>query len=106
MSLDPDLAELVDALVADAIDTLPEPVLRRLEEVPVVLLDEPDPRMASDVGLDLSVARDELCGLHSGIALTARTIEETAAPDVIHLFRRGLLLRADDLAAERPTAAF
>lgn len=106
MSIDPDLSQLVDELVAEAIEDLPGPILARLEEVPVVLLDEPDARMAGDVGLEHAVACDELCGLHTGVALTERSIEHTVVPDVIHLFRRGLLLRADELSEGRPDAEF
>lgn len=83
-----------DALVAEIIDALPEALQRLIEEVPVVVLDEPTPDMLRDLGIDPadSASLDEICGLHSGHMLTEQSIEATDhEPETIHLFRRGIL---------------
>ncbi|MBL9030669.1 MAG: metallopeptidase family protein [Phycisphaerae bacterium] len=88
------LRDRFDRLVEDAIEALPPHVRELLDECPVVVLDEPDARMLKDLGIDPAdtVARDELCGLHTGIAGTERGIEQSGdLPPVIHLFRRGIV---------------
>lgn len=91
--------KLVDAAVRRAIDDLPDHLLELIEEVPIVLIDHPTPEMLTDLGIDPSDpdALDEICGLHTGIALTESSVEHSAElPTVIHLFRRGLLGMALD----------
>lgn len=85
-----------DALVEDALAALPPRVRPLLDEVPLVVLDEPTPEMLRDLGIDPADADalDELCGLHSGTAITERSIEHPELPDVIHLFRRGIVALA------------
>ncbi|GAB5495324.1 MAG: metallopeptidase family protein [Phycisphaerales bacterium] len=86
-------AELVSNSVAAAINRLPEYLLRLIEEVPVVLLDEPTDQMLIDLGIDHADpdAKREICGLHTGVPITEESIESpTELPSVIHLFRRGL----------------
>jgi predicted Zn-dependent protease with MMP-like domain len=86
--------ERFDALVDDAVAALPPRVRALLDEVPVVVLDEPTPEMLRDVGIEPSEtgALDELCGLHTGIALTERSVEHSGEmPTMVHLFRRGII---------------
>lgn len=86
------LQQRFDRLVEDAIDELPPRVRSLLDEVPVVVLDQPDDTMLKDLGLAGDpAAPDELCGLHTGTALTERTVERPDLPTVIHLFRRGIV---------------
>lgn len=82
-----------DALVEDAIAELPPRVAALLDEVPLVVLDEPDAAMLKDLGIDAAdgSAAEEICGLHTGTALTERTVEHPDLPTVIHLFRRGII---------------
>jgi predicted Zn-dependent protease with MMP-like domain len=82
-----------DALVEDAIAELPPRVAALLDEVPLVVLDEPDAAMLRDLGIDPADegAPEEICGLHTGTALTERTVEHPDLPTVIHLFRRGII---------------
>jgi predicted Zn-dependent protease with MMP-like domain len=83
-----------DALVADAIEALPPGLRDLIDETPVVVLDRPDARMLRDLGIPASDA-DELCGLHTGTAITERGVEEHARmPTEIHLFRRGIIAQA------------
>jgi predicted Zn-dependent protease with MMP-like domain len=82
-----------DALVEDAIGALPARYKRVLDELPVVVLDEPTGPMLKDLGIDPGDAQalDEICGLHTGTAITERSVEHPDLPTVIHLFRRGIV---------------
>lgn len=75
-----------DRLLEDIIAGLPDHIRRLLEEVPVIVEDEPDPGLIEDMGMT-----DEefmLCGLHWGVALTERSVESPPElPDQIMLFR-------------------
>lgn len=96
--------ERFDALVQDVIEGLPPQVRRALDIISVVVLDRPTPDLLA--GIDDPEARDDpdsLCGLHSGHAVTERSIEQSAElPSQIHLFRIGIV----DLAGgwEEPDA--
>jgi len=79
-----------DALFEAVLEAMPAAVHALLEEAPVVLDDAPSAKLARELGLD----RDEeaLCGLHSGIPLTERSVNDSGQlPDVIHLFREGII---------------
>ncbi len=89
--------ERFDLLVEDAIEELPPRVRALLDEVPVVVLDEPEPAMLRDLGIDPmdAEALDDMCGLHTGTMLTERSVEHHAdLPTVVHLFRRGIVALA------------
>lgn len=80
-----------DALVEDAIEGLPAHLRTLLDEVPVVVLDQPTPEMLRDLGAKSSDV-DGICGLHTGTAITERGMERHGElPTVIHLFRRGIV---------------
>lgn len=86
--------ERFDALVKDAIDALPPHLRRLVDEVPVVVMAQPTPDMLKELGIDPgdAAALDELCGLHTGTAMTERSVEQSAdLPTVVHLFRRGIV---------------
>ncbi len=83
-----------DALVDEAVGELPEGVLAVLDETPLVVLDEPTPEILRSVGIDPSEsgAGASLFGLHSGIAITERSVTHSGElPSQIHIFRRGLV---------------
>ncbi|MBL8763697.1 MAG: metallopeptidase family protein [Phycisphaerae bacterium] len=89
--------ERFDALLEDAIDSLPHKVRELLEEIPVIVLDEPTAEMKRDLARDGTIAAepgadDDLMGLHSGTALTERSVEHSAElPSQIHIFREGIV---------------
>jgi len=92
-----------DELVEEAIESLPDHIRALLDEVPLVVEDRPSEKLMRELreeGLiepevtDEELAED-LCGLHTGIALTERSVEEGALlPDEIMLFREGIISMA------------
>ena len=83
-----------DALMDDAVESLPRKVRALLDEIAVVVLDEPTGEMLRDLEIEAGdeEALDELCGLHTGTALTERSVEHHAdLPTTIHIFRRGIV---------------
>lgn len=73
-------------MLEDILDELPDQLHALLEEVPLIVEDEPGPALLREMELD---PRDTLlCGLHWGVALTDRSVEHTARmPDRMMLFR-------------------
>lgn len=89
-----------DALVDEALATIPMPFAAALDEVAIVIADEPSPdqRRTSDIPAD-----ESLYGLYEGVARTEYGSDWIAVPNTITLFR--LPLEADypdpdDLADE------
>jgi predicted Zn-dependent protease with MMP-like domain len=79
-----------EALVEEALDGIPEPFRARLENVDVVIEDQPAPSLLRSMGMDPK--RDTLFGLYDGVPLTER--EATygmALPDRITIFYRPLV---------------
>lgn len=86
-----------DRLLEEVIEDLPEGIARLLDEVPVIALDRPTPQMLRDLGIDPSdeTEASSLCGLHTGVANTERSVERSAElPSEIHLFREGIIALA------------
>lgn len=84
--------ERFDQLFEQVFDALPEQLHAMLEETPVVLEDHPSPELMQQLGLDPE--QDNLCGLHSGFPLTERSVAHTQVPDVVTLYREGILEEA------------
>jgi len=88
--------DVIEAIVVDALDKLPDPFRERLGSVAIVIEDEPSAAQLSSVG-----ARG-LFGLYQGIPRTTYGADQVAVPSKITLFR-GPLTRAyrtpDRLAA-------
>lgn len=93
-----DERERFDALLEEVIESLPRGIGRLLDEISVVVLDEPTEKMARELEEEGVIAEGEageLCGLHTGTALTERSVDDQARlPDQIHLFRRGIIATA------------
>lgn len=78
------------ALVADAIDELPERFARRLSNVEVLVDDEPSAELLEDLGL--RDRHDTLFGLYEGIPLGERPGDDMfTLPDRITLYYRPLV---------------
>jgi len=71
---------------------LPPRVQQLLEEVPLHVEDYPPPEVLAEFGM---THRDELCGLHSGVPLNQRSIDQPwRLPDVVTIYREGILAAA------------
>ena len=89
-----------EALVAGALDSIPEPFASALDEVAIVIADEPsaDQRRENDVGPD-----ETLYGLYEGVPRTEWGADWATEPNRITLFRLPLeedFADPDDLADE------
>lgn len=93
----PDERRLFDKLFDQVVAELPGEVRRLFHEVPVVVEDHPSADVMAEFGAQHI---DELCGLHSGVPLTERSVAEGQAaplPDAIYIFREGIVtLSLDD----------
>ncbi len=80
-----------DRLVDEVIENLPDALQALVDEVPIIVLDRPTPAIAKSLGMTEDEAR-ELCGLHSGIAMTERSVEHSGVlPTDVHIFREGIV---------------
>ena len=79
-----------ETLVREALDDLPDTFVQRLENVEIVIEDEPDPQLLRGLGLD--PRRDTLFGLYQGVPLHLRGMSYTGVlPDKISIFYVPLL---------------
>lgn len=85
--------EEFEALVEQALDGLPEQFADLLDNVAVVVEEEPDLDDLEALGLDPEV--DELFGLYQGVPQTERDSFYSALPDVVEIYR-GPILRSCD----------
>ena len=75
------------------IDALPDHIAALLDEVPVIVQDRPSLDQLRDLNID-PADEDEvlsLCGLHTGVANTERSVDTPDMPSDIHLFRDGIV---------------
>jgi predicted Zn-dependent protease with MMP-like domain len=75
-------------LVAEALELLPDEFGRELDNVTVVIEDEPEAEDLVAAGLD---PEDDLFGLYQGIPLTERDSLYSALPDRISIYRLPIL---------------
>lgn len=82
-----------ERLVADALDGLPDAILRMLDNVAVVVADEPMPHQVQRIPL---AADEVLLGFYEGIPLTERTSGYGAVlPDKVTIFQRAIEAECD-----------
>jgi len=86
-----------EIVVRETIERLPERFRHALENVAVVVKEEPDPDDLED--LDVDADTDELFGLYQGVPLTERGGSYTGLPDTIEIYR-GPILRSFDTREE------
>ena len=71
-------------LVAEALDSLPKAIQPYLDNVAVVVEDEPADELLLDLGLDPE--QDTLFGLYTGTPVDQRGASHTASPDHIAIY--------------------
>lgn len=74
-------------LVARALEAVPQPFARALDEVAIVVEDRPSPELRRSMGLR---PQDDLYGLFEGVARTEWGADWAAFPNKITLFRVAL----------------
>ncbi len=86
--------ERFDALLEEIIEELPRRIRDLLDDVPVIVDDRPSRAILLDLGIPEADHAEEtklICGLHTGIAITERSVEDHPdVPEHIHLFRVGI----------------
>lgn len=89
-----------DLLLEEVIDALPPRVRELIDEISLVVMDRPTPAMLEELRRDGLLLNEDgtesdgsdLCGLHTGMGLIDRSIEDTGVlPDQVHLFREGIV---------------
>ena len=79
-----------DDVLDRVVGELPSDLRALLDEVPLIVEDEPAGSLMRE--LDLDPRTTELCGLHSGVPLTHRSVEHSyRLPDRMMLFRGPIL---------------
>lgn len=91
--------ERFDELFEEALEGLPPGIAALLDEIPVIVDDRPEPKLLEELarewGEEEPVSPDGLAGLHTGIALTERSVEHgEVLPTEIRLFREGIIALA------------
>ncbi|MEY5061005.1 MAG: hypothetical protein RIS45_926, partial [Planctomycetota bacterium] len=81
--------ERFDTLFEEVLSSLPPGIHKLIEEVPIVLEDRPSRQLLRELG----IADDDeiLCGVHTGVPLTDRSVERPDASDVVQIFREGVV---------------
>jgi len=80
-----------EELVRRALDRLPPEFHAHLDNVSVVIEEEPDADILEEMGMDPDDPEDTLFGLYEGVPLTERSHDDALLPDRITIFRGPLL---------------
>lgn len=88
-----------EQLVERALEELPDEFAEKLENLAVVVEDEPDPETLEEMGLDPEADADELFGLYYGTPLVEREAAYSGLPDRIAIYM-GPILRVCGSAGE------
>lgn len=80
--------EEFEALVKEALEGLPEEFAELLDNVAVMVEEEPDPEDLEAMGMDPD---EELFGLYQGVPLSQRDSFYTALPDRVVIYRGPIL---------------
>lgn len=87
-----------ERLIQRALDRLPPEFQDHLENVSVVIAEEPAIELLEAMGYDPEDPEDTLFGLYEGVPLTERNYDDVLLPDQITIFRRPLLEWAESEA--------
>jgi len=88
----PEQRKRFDSLLDEVLASLPDVITERFGEMPLVVEDAPSLKLLASMGL---APRTLLCGLHTGVPITERTVELSGAPtDEIRIFREGVMASA------------
>lgn len=86
--------EAFEAIVREALHSIPKTFRDRLRNIAIVIEDEPDPALLAEMGIE---PPDTLFGLYQGTPITARTWDYgNVLPDRITLFQGPIEADAED----------
>lgn len=71
-----ELATDFDAILEEVLERLPPEFSECLDEVPIIVEDEPSESALRDLGIELTDEPSDLCGMHWGIPLSERSVAE------------------------------
>jgi predicted Zn-dependent protease with MMP-like domain len=86
-----------DEILERVLEDLPEGIFALTEEMPIIVEDQPDQKLLDELSKEAgeTILPDELCGLHTGVAYTEKSVTAPAdLPSSVHLFRVGILAEA------------
>ncbi|MEM7625397.1 MAG: metallopeptidase family protein [Planctomycetota bacterium] len=87
-----------DELLDREVEALPEQLFALLDEVPLVVDDEPSAELLTSLGMRPD---EDLCGLHDATAYTERSVEQGwEMPGQIMLFRGPIRRLAEEISVE------
>jgi len=90
---DPDLREYFDEHFDRVVSQLPAQVHELLDQVTMYVEDYPAPHVLKQMG----ATRRTLCGLYTGIPITAQRVEISGVlSDAIYIYREGILAMTTD----------
>jgi len=91
--LSPSLRRRFDELLEEILESLPDNIHEVMEEVPLIVEDEPPDYLLDE--MDIDPDETDLCGLHWGIPLTERSVQHSGTmPDRMMLFRGPIIRTA------------
>jgi predicted Zn-dependent protease with MMP-like domain len=99
MTLTKEQQDVFDRLLEKAMKSVPRGFRKMVNAVSIIVIDRPTPDMMEELRRDGLLENvdgtesdgSDLCGLHTGTALTERSVEDgPVLPDQIHLFREGI----------------
>ena len=86
--------EAFERLVADAVRLIPARFRRAMQNLALVVEEEPDPRLLDDMGIE---PPDTLYGLYQGVPLPERSwADGNRLPDKITIYQRPIEADAED----------
>lgn len=81
--------ERFDALLEEALEVMPDRIRKLLDDVPLIVDDRPSGAILRSMGMGPD---ETLCGLHTGVPLTERSVEHSGVmPNEIRIFREGIV---------------
>lgn len=82
-----------DAILEETLGLLPDYVREQLNEVPIIVEDEPSSNILRDMLIEPRGEPSDLCGLHSGIPLTERSVQYAHPSNPLIMIFRGPIFR-------------
>jgi len=84
--------ERFEIIFESLLEKAPPEIGQQIIEIPIILEDYPGPDVVDAFDLEFA---DDLCGLHDGVPLTERSVDDPPQiPEEIYLYRMGIMSMA------------